>query len=163
MVRKNPSLLGLLAGLALLSVPSSPGWAQANPAAAPADPFRVAVTKRAYDVPKIAAAEEAVPDDLRRGRALWLQRCAYCHDGVGQPSYRTMGPWIDSSMMRKMGDARFRAVVATGSARMPGFRYALQPQQVNDLVAFLQTVSPDQKPTAQQLAGRSAGPEGGGD
>lgn len=160
MVRTNLSVTGLLVVLALLDAPSA---ALAQAGAAPSNPARITVTKRAYDIKQITDAAAAVPEDVHRGRTLWLQRCAYCHDGVGQPSYRTMGPWIDAETMRQMGDARFRTVVATGSARMPGFRYALQSQQMNDLVAFLKTVSPDQKPTAQQLAGRSAGPEGGGD
>ena len=161
MARTNPSVYGLIIMLALMSGPSA---ALAQPGGAlPSDPARITVTKRAYDIKQITDAAAAVPEDVHRGRTLWLQRCAYCHDGVGQPSYRTMGPWIDAETMRQMGDARFRAVVAAGSERMPGFRYAFQPQQLNDLVTFLKTVSPDQKPTAQQLAGRSAGPEGGGD
>jgi mono/diheme cytochrome c family protein len=161
MIRTNPAAYGFLAALALLGGAPSTASAQQGAAQSP-DSARVAVTNRAYDIKQITDAA-AVPDDVHRGRALWLQRCAYCHDGVGQPSYRTLGPWIDADTMRLMGDARFRAVVAAGSARMPGFRYALQAQQVNDLVAFLMTVPSNQKPTAQQLAGRSAGPEGGGD
>jgi mono/diheme cytochrome c family protein len=160
MIRSKSSVTGFVAAMILLGVMPA-AWAQAG--ATPADPARITVTKRAYDIKQITDAAATVPEDVHRGRTVWLQRCAYCHDGVGQPSYRTMGPWIDAQTMQQMGDARFRAVVAAGSARMPGFRYAFQPQQVNDLVSFLKTVSPDQKPTAQQLAGRSAGPEGGGD
>jgi hypothetical protein len=40
---------------------------------------------------------------------------------------------------------------------MPGFRYTLQPQQVNQLIEFLKTVGPETKPTPAQLARKSSG------
>jgi mono/diheme cytochrome c family protein len=86
-----------------------------------------------------------------KGRTLWLQRCAFCHDGVGQPTYQTIGPWLDAEAVRSMGDARVREKIATGSARMPGFQYALAVEQVDQLLAFLNSVTPDQKPTPDQL------------
>jgi hypothetical protein len=43
-----------------------------------------------------------------------------------------------------------RAIIAAGTARMPEFRYDLNAQQVNDLLAFLRTVT--WKPTPAELA-----------
>ena len=160
MVRTNISVYGLLAGMALLGVPSV---ASAQPGATPPDPARITVTKRAYDIKQITDAAAAVPEDVHHGRTLWLQRCAYCHDGVGQPSYRTMGPWLGAETVQTLGEDRLKTFIANGSVRMPGFRYTLQARQVNDLIAFLKSVPSDQKPTPEQLNGRSAGPEGGGD
>jgi mono/diheme cytochrome c family protein len=42
---------------------------------------------------------------------------------------------------------------------MPAFRYQLDAQQLNDLIAFIKTVPSSEKPTAAQLAGRVAAPE----
>ena len=119
------------------------------------DPAKFTVTARVYDKKQLLSAP-VLPEDAQRGRALWLQRCAYCHDGVGQPTYKTMGPWLGAETVQALGENSFRAFVAAGSPRMPGFRYTLQQQQVSDLISFLKTVSSNQKPTAGQLAGIQA-------
>jgi len=110
------------------------------------------VSSRIYDRKQLLT-HPPLSDDALTGRALWLQRCAYCHDGVGQPTYKTMGPWIGAETVESLGEDTVREVIAAGSSRMPGFRYGLQPEQVNDLIAFLKTVHSDQKPTPAQLAG----------
>ena len=33
-----------------------------------------------------------------------------------------------------------------GSARMPGWQYTLEPGQVAQVIAYLKTVTPDQRP-----------------
>jgi mono/diheme cytochrome c family protein len=148
-------------GLVLAAGSISSAAAQDREAPAADGSSKVTVTTRAYDTKQLLNV--AVPEDVYRGRTVWLQRCAYCHDGVGQPSYRTMGPWLGAETVQNLGEDRLKAVVANGTVRMPGFRYTLQAPQVNDLIAFLKTISSDQKPTPEQLNGRSAGPEGGGD
>jgi hypothetical protein len=42
---------------------------------------------------------------------------------------------------------------------MPAFRYSLTSTQINQLVDFLKTVGPDQKPTPAQLARQQPTPE----
>jgi mono/diheme cytochrome c family protein len=116
----------------------------------------LAVSSRVYDLTQLLASNH-VPDDVRKGRALWLQRCAYCHDGVGQPTYRTMGPWLGAETVQSLGEEGVRALIGAGTVRMPGFRYALGPHQVDLLIAFLKSQSSDQKPTPAQLAASSSG------
>ena len=113
------------------------------------------VTVRPYDM-KTLTSTPAVAEDVRVGRALWLQKCAYCHDGVGQPTYKTMGPWLGAEVMEAQGEPTSRAFIANGTPRMPGFSYALDADQTNDVIAYIKTIGPDQKPTAAQLAGRVA-------
>jgi mono/diheme cytochrome c family protein len=114
------------------------------------------VVTRVYNKQQLLHSAALTRETLQ-GRALWLQRCAYCHDGVGQPTYKTMGPWIGAETVQLLGEDALRAIVGAGTARMPGFRYTLEPQQVNQLIAFLKTVQSDQKPTPEQLAARSSG------
>lgn len=121
----------------------------AAPAAGPTTPKEI---KRDYDIRQLIELSK-VPSDVYRGRVLWLQECALCHDGLGQPSYQTMGPWLDAETVKTLGEAAVRAVVDSGTARMPEFRYNLQPRQVNDLIAFLKSVTT--KPTADELAGKA--------
>ena len=33
-----------------------------------------------------------------------------------------------------------------GSARMPGWQYTLEPAEIDQVIAFLKTVTPDQRP-----------------
>lgn len=108
-----------------------------------------------YDMAKLLKSAEAPPDEIMKGRVLWLQRCAFCHDGVGTPTYNTMGPWIDSELVQKRGDAAVREKILKGSSAMPGFQYGLSAAQVDQVLAFLKTVTPDQKPTPEQKAGKA--------
>lgn len=115
---------------------------------------QVKVTRRSYDL-KAIAASAVVPEQVRLGRSVWLQRCAYCHDGVGQPSYATMGGWIGAPTIAEITEEGFIAFVQGGTERMPGFSHALDDRQIAALIAFLKTVGPELKPTEAQLAGKS--------
>ena len=117
----------------------------------------VKVTQRAYDLKKLLAASTLSPE-ATAGRALWQQRCAYCHDGMGQPTYKTMGSWIDSDTVKNMGPEPLKAIMSAGVDRMPSFKYDLSDQQMNNVVEFLKTVSPSLKPTPAQLSGKLQGP-----
>jgi len=111
------------------------------------------IETRDYDKQKLLAPP-ALSDHALEGRILWLQKCAYCHDGVGAPTYRTMGPWLGAEVVAKIGEDNVRSFISEGDVRMPAFRYNLNPQQIDAVIAFLNTVQSDQKPTAAQLAGR---------
>jgi mono/diheme cytochrome c family protein len=108
---------------------------------------------RDYDKEKILAPP-ALSEEEQTGRIVWLQKCAYCHDGVGAPTYRTMGPWLGAEVVTTIGEDNVRSFISEGDVRMPAFRYGLNTQQIDDVIAFLKTVRSDQKPTAAQLAGR---------
>lgn len=150
------ALCGLLAAAGTGTVTSAQ---QRNLVAAGQGPIKPVVTRRAYDIPRMIKQLQ-VPQDVFRGRVLWVQRCALCHDGVGQPSYRTVGPWLDADTVKSLGEPAMRAIIAAGGAQMPGFRYDLSVQQVSDLLAFLETVT--WKPTAAELAYKSTFGHGGG-
>ncbi len=145
----------LLAGASLVA-----SAMQAGSGAPPRDPTRVTVSKRAYDRAQLVKPT-TLAEDAYRGRTIWLQRCAYCHDGVGNNSYNTMGPWLGAETVQTLTEVAVRAIVAAGTERMPGFAYALQPQQMDDLLAFMKTIPASTKPTADQLAGRLPGTGGG--
>jgi mono/diheme cytochrome c family protein len=114
------------------------------------------VSTRQYDLNKLKH-EPKVPETVFRGRVLWVQKCAFCHDGLGQPTYKTLGPWLDQDLVKTLTDDAIKAIVQNGTARMPGFQYALSPSQLDDLLNFLKTIPASDKPTPAQLAGRSEG------
>jgi mono/diheme cytochrome c family protein len=148
------TMVGIASGAHLASAQEY-NAAGAPPAAKRAGPpFTVEV--RPYDMKALANAPTP-PEDVHRGRAIWLQRCAYCHDGVGQPSYNTLGPWIGAETVTKYTEEGVKAFVSVGTDRMPGFAHTLKPAQMNDIVAFLKTRGDDTKPTAAQLTGKAPG------
>ena len=114
-------------------------------------PIKIEV--REYDKKQLLAPL-AMSQQAQDGRILWVQKCAYCHDGVGSPTYKTMGPWLSAELVAALGEDNVKSFIASGDVRMPAFRYNLSPQQIGSLVEFLKTVKADQKPTAAQLAGR---------
>ena len=117
---------------------------------------QIKVVTRDYDMQALIKSYEApLSDDARKGRNLWLQRCAYCHDGVGTPTYNTYGPYLDAALVTKRGDNYVREKILKGSSTMPAFQYGLKPAQANQLIAFLKTIGPDQKPTDAQKAGKA--------
>ena len=112
------------------------GGAQAQTASA-------VVERTEYDMRKVVAPPALSETELE-GRRLVVQRCAYCHD----QGTRAMAPWLDLERIRAVGEETFREKILTGSRRMPGWQYALEPAQVDDIMAFLKTVTPDHNPAA---------------
>jgi len=117
----------------------------------------VKITKREYDLKKLLSGPTLSPE-ATVGQALWQQRCAYCHDGMGQPTYKTLGPWIDSDMVKALGPDVMKSLISAGTPNMPAFKYGLSDQQLNDVIEFIKTVPPSLKPTPAQLEGKSVAP-----
>lgn len=147
MARRISAVLGIIA-----SVVSAFAMMRLVASAQDTNSGALTITSRVYDKKQLLAPS-GLSSDAQKGRVLWVQRCAFCHDGVGQPTYKTMGRWLDAGLVQSLGEEKVRGIIATGNTRMPGFRNALQPQQVDELIAFLKTVTPDQKPTPEQIAG----------
>ena len=137
--------LGVLA-LAMLGGATAP-----STAAAQSGPTELTFSRRVPDKQRLIAPP-ALSEAALNGRILWVQRCALCHDPVTS-SGRAPGPWLDKQTVGARGEARVRERIAMGSTTMPGFQYALQPTQVDNLIAFLNTVSPDERPPAAQRTG----------
>lgn len=114
-------------------------------------PIKIQV--RDYDKKQLLAKPD-FSEQAQTGGILWLQKCAYCHDGVGAPTYKTMGPWLSAEIITNLGEDVVKSFISNGDVRMPAFKYDLSSDQEDDLIAFLKTVKSDQEPTAAQLSGR---------
>lgn len=99
-----------------------------------------------YDMTKVAVPPP-ISADAFAGKKLFVQRCALCHDLLGQPAVTTVGPWVDARTVEARGEAAVRQTILNGSRRMPGWRYTLAPTQIDQLIAYLKTVEPGQKPS----------------
>ena len=88
------------------------------------------------------------------GQMLFVSRCALCHDPLGQPGGRALGPWLDAALVSMKGEEAVRSSILNGSANMPGFQHQFDSAQVDQIVAYLKTVPadvPPQVPAADKI------------
>ena len=101
------------------------------------------VVRTEYDMPKVVTPPSLSEDELA-GWKLFVQRCAICHDPLGQPSYpASLGPLLSQATVREMGEETVREVIMVGSVTMPGWQYTLSPEQIGQIMAYLNTVTPE--------------------
>jgi mono/diheme cytochrome c family protein len=87
---------------------------------------------------------EKLSDDVRRGEGLFLQRCSLCHLPrklkFGSPP--VIGPGLNGQFKDATPDQMkvLRGFILKGGPDMPGFQYGLEPQEVDDLIAYLKTL-----------------------
>ena len=118
-------------------------------AAAAEDPLRETqvsapdVVRTEYDMREVVRPPALSADELA-GWKLFVQRCAICHDPLGQPSFpSSLGPLLNEATVRELGVETVRDVIRVGSVRMPGWQYTLSPAQINRVIAYLNTVPPE--------------------
>jgi mono/diheme cytochrome c family protein len=103
----------------------APLLAQSAPATAPSSPAKLS-------------------EQETRGENLFRQRCSLCHLPrklkFGSPP--VIGPDL-SGLFKEAGPDKLkllRGSILKGSPNMPGFQYALEPKEVDDLIAYLKTL-----------------------
>ena len=101
------------------------------------------VVRTVYDMPAVVTPP-SLSEDALAGWKLFVQRCAICHDPLGQPSYpESFAPLLTRETVSNLGEARVRAVILVGSSRMPGWQYTLSPEQIDEVIAYMNTVAPE--------------------
>ena len=90
---------------------------------------------------------QTLNEQQKRGEYLFLQRCQICHQAKYKKSaaasevpvfYRSI-----AGILKDATPARETLVleqIQRGSMNMPGFRYTLQPQEIDDVIAYLKTL-----------------------
>ena len=85
---------------------------------------------------------DATPASLDAGKKLFMQRCSLCH-------LPPLGPGEQTSYARSLAgfvqgpdtEAAARLIVELGvPPRMPGFRYGLEPGEIDSIVAYVSTL-----------------------
>ena len=101
------------------------------------------IVRTEYDMAEVVRPP-SLPADALAGWKLFVQRCAICHDPLGQPSYpESFAPLLSRETVQNLSEARVRRVIMVGSARMPGWRYTLSEGQIGEVIAYLNTVAPE--------------------
>jgi mono/diheme cytochrome c family protein len=88
------------------------------------------------------------------GRRVFHQRCALCHTQVS-PGAKSYGPPLYKDLTDG-NEETIRAFILNGSrGKMPGFKYGLEPAEIDAIVEYLRTVP---KPVTRQGSGADQGP-----
>ena len=92
----------------------------------------------------VAPGAAKLSDEATRGEGLFLQRCSICHLPrklkFGSPP--VIGPSLSGQFKSATADQMkvLRGFILKGGPHMPGFQYGLEPNEVEDLIAFLKTL-----------------------
>lgn len=91
-------------------------------------------------------AASALNQQQKRGKGLFLQNCSFCHlpqneNPKSTAEGTTIGPTLQGRFREAKtgGEAVLRKLILQGSQRMPGFQYALELKEINDILAYLKT------------------------
>jgi mono/diheme cytochrome c family protein len=82
--------------------------------------------------------DRSLNDTQKLGRRIFQQRCGVCHTKPTRTS-PMYGPVLYKDIVEGNEDA-IRQFIRSGSARMPGFKYGLEPMEINAIVEYLKTV-----------------------
>ncbi len=98
-------------------------------------------------------AGDGLNDQQRLGRQIFAQSCGVCHL---RPSLevRTYGPLL-SKAATGGDEGRMRNIILEGTTRMPAFKYYLQSDQVDAIIAYVRTIP---APAAAAAAAPAATP-----
>jgi cytochrome c2 len=91
------------------------------------------------------AAEALAQGDAARGRELF-KTCAGCHNTVNDerkmgPSLRTLFGKVTLRNGKHVDDDNVREIVLDGFNGMPSFRYSFRPAEIDDVMAYLHTLT----------------------
>ena len=98
----------------------------------------------AQSAPSSPTRSSTASAQVKRGEGLFLQRCSICHlDKPLKPKTKpSFGPKLNGLFKSAEPNKEkiVREVILKGSPDMPGFQYALDTMQINDLIAYLKTL-----------------------
>lgn len=79
-----------------------------------------------------------------KGQGLFLERCSLCHlvRNLKSGTPPTVGPSLKTVFKDVSPDEEkdLRTFIMNGTPHMPGFKYALSPKEIDDLVAYLKVM-----------------------
>jgi mono/diheme cytochrome c family protein len=88
----------------------------------------------------VFSAERQLNEQQQLGRRLFEQSCGVCHTRPTLVS-GMYGPELSRETVGGREEA-MRAIISNGTARMPGFKYTYNPQQIAAIAAYLRTMPP---------------------
>jgi mono/diheme cytochrome c family protein len=91
---------------------------------------------------KPAAAPPHLNPQESSGENLFLQHCALCHLPKLVKPHKSVGPSL-TGVLKDASPEQEKAIrefILTGTEKMPGFRYGLKPNELDDIIAYIKTL-----------------------
>ena len=122
------------------------------PVPSPVEPDSPEIVLTEYDLEPLIANREQAEQELEEnkaethGEALYVWKCATCHDPLGQRpivdrAEGWVGPWVSAETVTDLGEDGIKDIILVGTARMPGWQYTLSEEEVDQIIAYLKTVT----------------------
>lgn len=97
------------------------------------------------------SGDHSLSEAQKTGRRLFQQRCAVCHTPPMVIS-KQYGPSLNADTILGREDS-IRSTIAEGeSGLMPGFKYTLEPSEINAIIKYLKTVEKPVKPAPNWIS-----------
>jgi len=75
------------------------------------------------------------------GKKLFVQRCSVCHlPPLGPTRQNAYARSLNGYMKGPESEARAREVIRKGTSGMPGFQYTFEPEQIEGIITYLNTL-----------------------
>jgi mono/diheme cytochrome c family protein len=111
--------------------------------------------------PVAASAQQASADVplnsvQKLGKRVFEQRCGICH-APARPGFQMYGPALYKDLVNGSEDA-IKEQIRAGSTKMPGFKFGLEPAEIDAIVEYLKTVPKPAKSTSADGPAGAMGP-----
>ena len=84
------------------------------------------------------AAEKSLNATRKLGQRVFEQRCGICH-APARAGFQMYGPALYKDLVNGNEDA-IKEMIRSGTVKMPGFRFGLEPSEIDAIVEYLKTV-----------------------
>ena len=92
-----------------------------------------------------AASAQTLTPQQAHGRQILTQNCNICHLPQN-PGSATYGPRLSKSSVNG-DDKLMKEVIQNGLVKMPGWKYTLKDNDINDIIAYVRTLPEPPPPT----------------
>lgn len=94
-----------------------------------------------------AASAQTLTPQQAHGRQILTQNCNICHLPQS-PGAATYGPRLSKTSVNG-DDKLMKEVIQNGLVKMPGWKYTLKDNDINDIIAYVRTLPEPPPPTTK--------------
>lgn len=96
-----------------------------------------------------AVLQSGLSAEQREGRRIFQQKCAFCHVPISSLA-EPYAPRLTRGLVEG-NEGSIREAITNGSGpRMPGWKYTLQPNQINNVIEYLKILDKSSRTIASE-------------
>ena len=101
-------------------------------------------------------ANASLTNTQKLGQRVFEQRCGICH-APARAGFQMYGPALYKDLVNGNEDA-IKEMIRSGTAKMPGFKFGLEPAEIDAIIEYLKTVPKPVKNSEAPAAPGAMGP-----